>query len=150
MLGFDALSHTIYVQIFKGCFVAACTKITYLGVSSFSRNVIICYWCLQGNAFLQRHQPWVLIKQPEEQPWLDTVLHTALECVRLCCVLLYPIVPQSMTEVRHRLGLLTDITTQDLQCRLNRTFINPGSEHIPGASTKLNSCSKLLFKKFDI
>ncbi|XP_065898244.1 methionine--tRNA ligase, mitochondrial-like isoform X2 [Dysidea avara] len=104
----------------------------------------------QGNAFLQRHQPWVLIKQPEEQPWLDTVLHTALECVRLCCVLLYPIVPQSMTEVRHRLGLLTDITTQDLQCRLNRTFINPGSEHIPGASTKLNSCSKLLFKKFDI
>lgn len=105
---------------------------------------------LQGNAFLQRHQPWMLIKHPEEQCWLDTVLHMALECVRLCCVLLYPIVPQSMTELRHRLGLSTDITTQDLQCRLSRTFIKPGSDLIPGASTKLNSCSKPLFKKFDI
>jgi len=103
-------------------------------------------YVLQGNAFLQRHQPWVLIKHPEEQPWLDTVLHMALECVRLCCVLLYPIVPQSMTEVRHRLGLPAGITTQDLQCRLNRKFITR-SDYIPGASTKLNSSSTPLFKK---
>lgn len=102
----------------------------------------------QGNAFLQRHQPWQLIKQPaEEQRWLDTVLHTGLECLRLCCTLLYPVIPHSMIEARQRMGLSTNITVDDLQCRLSQEHVTSGSNYISGASHKLNSSNKPLFLK---
>lgn len=99
-----------------------------------------------GNAFLQRHQPWQLIKQPEEQRWLDTVLHTGLECLRLTCALLYPVMPHAMMEVRQRMGLNSNITPSDIQCRLSEQHIAPGNI-INGPSDKLNSYSKPLFPK---
>ena len=111
------------------------------------QQVPYCTRHLQGNAFLQRHQPWLLIKHPEEQQWLDTVLHTGLECVRLCCTLLYPVLPHSMMDARQRMGLDASITLKDLRCRLRQDNIVPGGDHIGGASCKLSSSSKPLFLK---
>lgn len=114
----------------------------------FGMAVVKIMECVQmGNAFLQRHQPWQLIKQPEGQRWLDTVLHTALECVRLCCTLLHPVIPHSMMDARQRLGLNTSITLEDLQCRLSQDNIIPKGNYIKGASCKLNPSSKPLFLK---
>ena len=45
------------------------------------------------------------------------------------------------------MGLNTNITLDDLQCRLSQDNVAPGNNYISGASCKLNSSSKPLFVK---
>ncbi|KAL4631570.1 methionine-tRNA ligase, mitochondrial [Arapaima gigas] len=60
----------------------------------------------QTNGFLQRHAPWKLDRRdPEQQRWLDTVLHVSLECLRVYGTLLQPVVPQLADKLLSRLGV---------------------------------------------
>ncbi|EPQ12291.1 Methionyl-tRNA synthetase, mitochondrial [Myotis brandtii] len=48
----------------------------------------------QTNGFVQRHAPWKLSwESPVDAPWLGTVLHVALECLRIFGTLLQPVTP---------------------------------------------------------
>lgn len=57
------------------------------------------------NAFVQKHEPWYLKDKPEEQPWLDTILHVAMETVRVSAILLQPVVPKMAADILERLNV---------------------------------------------
>nr|XP_021329980.1 methionine--tRNA ligase, mitochondrial [Danio rerio]XP_021336827.1 methionine--tRNA ligase, mitochondrial [Danio rerio]XP_694935.3 methionine--tRNA ligase, mitochondrial [Danio rerio] len=58
------------------------------------------------NGFVQRHAPWKLDRNnPEEQQWLDTILHVSLECLRIYGILLQPVVPDLADKILSRLGV---------------------------------------------
>lgn len=60
----------------------------------------------QTNGFVQRHAPWKLDRTEEQQGrWLDTVLHVALECLRVYGTLLQPVVPHISDKLLRRLGV---------------------------------------------
>ncbi len=61
---------------------------------------------MQTNQFLERHAPWQLVKDPTKQDHLQAVLLVALESIRLCSCLLYPVIPQSATAVLQRIGFV--------------------------------------------
>ena len=57
------------------------------------------------NAFVQKHEPWRIKDIPEEQPWLDTILHVAMETVRVSAILLQPVVPKMAADLLERLNV---------------------------------------------
>uniref|UniRef100_A0A8C2VI74 Methionine--tRNA ligase, mitochondrial n=1 Tax=Chinchilla lanigera TaxID=34839 RepID=A0A8C2VI74_CHILA len=60
----------------------------------------------QTNGFVQRHAPWKLSwESPADAPWLGTVLHVALECLRVCGTLLQPVTPNLADKLLSRLGV---------------------------------------------
>ncbi|XP_004577011.2 methionine--tRNA ligase, mitochondrial [Ochotona princeps] len=60
----------------------------------------------QTNGFVQRHAPWKLSwENPVDAPWLGTVLHVALECLRVFGTLLQPVTPNLANRLLSRLGV---------------------------------------------
>lgn len=60
----------------------------------------------QTNGFVQRHAPWKLNRQDTvERHWQDTVIHIALECLRVYGILLQPVVPQISCKLLSKLGV---------------------------------------------
>ncbi|XP_013966508.1 methionine--tRNA ligase, mitochondrial [Canis lupus baileyi] len=60
----------------------------------------------QTNGFVQRHAPWKLSwESPVDAPWLGTVLHVALECLRVFGTLLQPVTPSLADKLLSRLGV---------------------------------------------
>lgn len=60
----------------------------------------------QTNGFVQRHAPWKLNwESPADAPWLGTVLHVALECLRVFGTLLQPVTPSLADKLLSRLGV---------------------------------------------
>ncbi|XP_071798311.1 methionine--tRNA ligase, mitochondrial-like [Asterias amurensis] len=74
--------------------------------------------CLrQANAFIQRHEPWYLIKNKDQEPWLETVLYVAMETLRICGILMQPVIPEMAERLLCRLGVEeSDRTLKDLEC----------------------------------
>lgn len=59
----------------------------------------------QTNGFLQRHAPWKLNRQDSvERQWQDTIIHVALECLRVYGILLQPVIPQISNKLLSKLG----------------------------------------------
>ncbi|KAK2498515.1 hypothetical protein MC885_019907 [Smutsia gigantea] len=60
----------------------------------------------QTNSFVQRHAPWKLNwESPVDALWLGTVLHVALECLRVFGTLLQPVTPSLADKLLSRLGV---------------------------------------------
>lgn len=57
----------------------------------------------EGNRYLEKTAPWSLAKKGETER-LETVLFTAAEALRIVSVLLSPVMPAKMTELRRALG----------------------------------------------
>jgi methionyl-tRNA synthetase len=55
------------------------------------------------NAYLERTAPWHRAKAGETDR-VATILYTAAEALRLCAVLLEPVMPERMAELYRRLG----------------------------------------------
>ena len=60
-----------------------------------------------ANALVQTHQPWTLVKSGDaaSNHHLRVVLHTAMETLRVCGILLQPMVPQLADRLLTRLGV---------------------------------------------
>jgi methionyl-tRNA synthetase len=56
------------------------------------------------NRYLEIKQPWTLAKQEDQAP-LRATLYTAAEALRVLATLLFPVMPEKMTELRKSLGL---------------------------------------------
>ena len=63
-----------------------------------------------ANALVQRHQPWDLVKSGDTtcNQHLRVVLHVAMETLRVCGILLQPMVPQLADRLLTRLGVPQD------------------------------------------
>jgi len=61
-------------------------------------------FCSKVNAYIDTRAPWKQAKDDDRAP-LALTCATALEGIRVVSVMLYPIMPGKMTELRHYLGL---------------------------------------------
>ncbi|MCX7590972.1 MAG: methionine--tRNA ligase [Kiritimatiellae bacterium] len=67
----------------------------------------------EGNRYLEKKQPWVLAKQSDLSA-LGTVLYTAAESLRIVSGMLYPVMPNKMSELRRTLGVKEAAELADL------------------------------------
>ena len=58
----------------------------------------------EGNRFFDKMAPWKLAKAGETEA-LGAVLYATAECLRIVSGLLYPVIPEKMTQLRRSLGL---------------------------------------------
>ncbi|XP_064383251.1 methionine--tRNA ligase, mitochondrial-like isoform X2 [Halichondria panicea] len=116
----------------------------------FNKGIMKVMNCLhQTNQFLERHEPWKLVKDPTKQEHLQTVLGVAIESIRLCSCLLYPIIPQSATAVLQRIGVVGSAVNwspcvSDIECRLTS---QDRIEHLYVATQSMVLGNTPLFKK---
>jgi methionyl-tRNA synthetase len=54
--------------------------------------------------------PWNLVKDENQQETLNAVLYRSTETLRWLCVLLYPVMPESMKAIYSQIGLIEDIS----------------------------------------
>ena len=67
------------------------------------------------NKYIDETTPWVLAKDEAMQDRLEGVLYNLLECIRLLSILLYPIIPETCEKMRSQLGIMNDISLDDLK-----------------------------------
>lgn len=58
-----------------------------------------------ANRFVEVQKPWELRKTPEGKPKLETVLRIAFETLRVCGILLQPIVPDTSAKLLDKLNV---------------------------------------------
>ncbi len=61
-----------------------------------------------ANKYIVISEPWVLAKDPAQQPRLHAVLYNLVECLRLLTLVLRPVMPQTSQKMAVGLGLSTD------------------------------------------
>ncbi len=70
-------------------------------------------WMLLGSVdkFIVEQAPWKLARSedPHAPVKLDSALGTAAEALRLACILLYPVIPESVTKIWSQLGMTTNL-----------------------------------------
>jgi methionyl-tRNA synthetase len=59
--------------------------------------------------FIVERAPWKLAKDPDSKKLLDETLYTAAEAVRVLCVMLYPVLPDSMPKIWSQLGMASSL-----------------------------------------
>jgi len=57
----------------------------------------------EANKYIGVRAPWKQAKEDDKQPLYDT-LYVALEVLRVCAALLYPVMPGKMKALRHQIG----------------------------------------------
>lgn len=59
------------------------------------------------NRYVDAMEPWKLAKDDSQRDRLGTVLYNAFESLRIASALLWPVMPERMTELRRQLGIGT-------------------------------------------
>lgn len=70
-------------------------------------NALSIIWGLvrRANQYIEQSEPWKLVRQPNKQEQLDTVLYSAAEAVRLLAIYLAPFIPSASDRILSQLGL---------------------------------------------
>jgi methionyl-tRNA synthetase len=71
----------------------------HAGIEAIISAVKLC------NQYLEKTEPWKLKRDASQRERLETILYTALEALRIISGLLFPIIPEKMTELRKTIGL---------------------------------------------
>ncbi|XP_053619865.1 methionine--tRNA ligase, mitochondrial [Plodia interpunctella] len=61
-----------------------------------------------ANLFFETHKPWELRKKVENQKQLDVILHITMETLRICGIILQPIIPDLSTKLLDKLQIPKD------------------------------------------
>lgn len=68
----------------------------------------------RANKYIDENTPWLLAKNEEDKPRLDTVLHNLAETLRIVSVLIYPFMHTTSDAMRKQLGLwYADVAWED-------------------------------------
>ena len=70
----------------------------------------------RANKYIDDTQPWELVKDEKNHPRLATVLYNLLETIRICTVMLQPIIPDSCIEIFRQIGVAENLRTFDSAC----------------------------------
>jgi len=80
------------------------------------------------NVYLQERAPWSAAKSGETES-VNLTLYNALECLRICAALLYPVMPERMGKLRKALGM--DKVVPQLDKLSEFGVLKPGTPIIP-------------------
>ncbi|XP_014768848.1 methionine--tRNA ligase, mitochondrial isoform X2 [Octopus bimaculoides] len=58
-----------------------------------------------ANGLMEEHKPWQLVKHCDQKDHLNTLLHITLETLRVCALLLSPVIPELSGKLLNRLGV---------------------------------------------
>lgn len=58
--------------------------------------------------FIDEHEPWKLVKDPNKRSELNVVLYTAAECLRILSLYIFPFMPSTARGIAEQLGLDTN------------------------------------------
>lgn len=95
-------------------------------------NIINCLH--EANSFVEHQKPWELVKLETKSSELDTILHITLETLRICGILLQPIIPNISNKLLTKLGVCNeDRIWTKLECFPD---INNNSHNLAGKSLK--------------
>jgi len=80
-------------------------------------KALISIWKLIGkvNQYLDQTAPWSLAKEKTQHTRLASVLYNALESLRIIAILIYPVMPQTGTEIWHQIGLKPQLAEQEFR-----------------------------------
>jgi len=67
----------------------------------------------RANKYIDETTPWILAKDDAKKARLATVLYNLLETIRICTILLIPVMPDSCGEILKQIGAADDKATFD-------------------------------------
>ena len=67
----------------------------------------------RANKYIDETMPWVLAKDDSNKPRLNTVLYNLLETIRICTVMLRPMMPQCCEEIFDQIGVCAELREFD-------------------------------------
>ena len=71
----------------------------------------------RANKYIDETAPWVLAKDEAKRARLAAVLYNLLESVRVCTVLLQPMIPESCEKIFAQIGAAAELTTWESAAR---------------------------------
>lgn len=81
-----------------------------------------------GNQYIDKCAPWVLAKDPQDRPRLNTALYNAAETLRFLCLMLYPFMPAAVEEMKRQVGVLLNFSKPLLAHDIIWGGLLPGTE----------------------
>ena len=96
------VSSTILRELCQVSVSRVLSQVEQLRLNEALGNVLVCVNKI--NSYLEETAPWSLAKQKGRQGEVQDVLYTAAESLRIASVLLWPVMPERMAELWHRLG----------------------------------------------
>ncbi len=80
------------------------------------------------NRYVDSESPWTLAKRDDQHARLRTVLWALTESIRATSILIYPFLPETSLEIRRRIGVLSDINTDEREwgCMQAGTRVSKG------------------------
>jgi len=67
----------------------------------------------RANKYIDETTPWILAKDEANKPRLAAVLYNLLETIRICTILLTPVMPESCEKIFAQIGVADELTTYD-------------------------------------
>jgi methionyl-tRNA synthetase len=67
----------------------------------------------RANKYIDETTPWVLAKEDDKKPRLAAVMYNLLEAIRICTVLLQPMIPDACEKIFSQIGATTELTTYE-------------------------------------
>ncbi|MBR5974179.1 MAG: methionine--tRNA ligase [Clostridiales bacterium] len=67
----------------------------------------------RANKYIDENAPWVLAKDESKKTRLATVLYNLLDTIRMCSILLYPVMPNTCPEIWKQIGASEDVCAWD-------------------------------------
>ncbi len=65
----------------------------------------------RANKYIDETAPWVLAKSEETMPRLARVLYNLAETIRLCAILLSPVMPETCAKIAEKIGASAELLT---------------------------------------
>ena len=94
------------------------------------------------NFFFAYSKPWNLVKDPEKMTQLETVLHITMESLRVCAILLQPIIPKLAANILDKLSV-----AHSERFWANAKTLSWTSSDYVNESRQLSENNEILFKK---
>ena len=86
----------------------------------------------KANAYIDQKEPWAMARDTAQVQSLDTTLATLHRILTLLTILLFPVMPEKMSELARRLGLSTVPTLNNFDVILSeRSKVEEGSPLFP-------------------
>ena len=98
--------------------------------------ILIHEYFMWTNKLIDDHKVWILVKNPESEQHLDCVLHMVFETLRVCVIMLQPIIPNMAARMLDRINVPSR----------ERTIDNTRT-HCNDKSRKLGTNTSMLLKR---
>lgn len=89
-------------------FVTEICTTHYQGLLCYKASEAIFEYIRWSNKLFNDHEPWHMCKDPANDNHLNCLLHVTMETLRVCSILLQPLIPDIAAQVLDRLGVTDD------------------------------------------